>query len=274
MCGKQFSLKDGLKEAFASDVVLDLFRHNSFTHGELSFKAGELLHVNFSDPFSETPEIYLTKMGQNVPDVMPGYITKDSFDLFSCIRNPSVPLDGRVSFEASGNRGVFQIPLWRVLLSNSKNHQKNKNYRSELIDLESAFEVFIADYLRNKLNGKLKDATIVWLLKNSIENQLNIGFTELNGVPVKRMFQEEYRLWNEAVKEKRDGVVHRGLQISEEEAIKARKAVLNLMLSIDNSAVLHFQVSMNKSVTDGPYMSFGTATIGNEKKQVNWKAYA
>lgn len=256
-CGKKFNLQQGVSEAFASDIVIDVFRHNSYETGMVDVIVGNLTRIQFAQPFIDFPEITLTPYLKPV-DAVSGYVTPEGFAVFPCANGCSVGEKRQIGWHASGDRASTPFPLWRMLLSSAKNHQKKKNYRSEIVELESAFEVFISEYLGRPLLTKLRPETVDWLLKRSIEEVLRIGFTELTGSSLAKLHSEEYRKWKELVKEKRDSIVHRGTSVTAEEARDARKALFYLMVKVDSSAFAQFQIQMKNIGLDAPNMSFGT----------------
>jgi len=139
-----------------------------------------------------------------------------------------------------------------------------------LVELESAFEVFVSEFLGRSLRSKLRGETINWLLKRSIEEVLKVGFTELTGRPLSKLEPEAYARWQRSVKELRDFIVHRGAFVSDEQAREAREAVFDLMTRIDPKTIDYFAVEVEKVRSKHPNMSFGTATIkGRGNKAVN-----
>lgn len=242
VCGHHFSLQEDVKNAFSSDnpFVIHNFQFNAEEWGNVEIIVGQLKTINFSCPFDDVPHVYLTPIEKPVKAV-PGWITNAGFSIFSC-DSETLGEIRKISWSAYGNRGYVTIPLWRKLLSSSKAHQLRKDFRSELVDLESAFEVFIGEYLGVMLKNKLRDETIEWILKLSIEEQLKIGFVELKGKALRDLEPEAYIMWQKNVKEKRDKVVHRGIFITEEEAINAREAVFDFMTKIDPSTLDQFQI--------------------------------
>ncbi|RLG06343.1 MAG: hypothetical protein DRN59_03185 [Thaumarchaeota archaeon] len=245
VCGYEFSLQQGLKEAFASDnpFVARPFQYNAEESGEVEITVGQLKIVKFSKPFENAPVVYLTP--QFPVRAVPGYITNTHFSILSCDGGKGVK-KGKISWVVYGNRDYDKVPLWRRLISNAKRHQLEKDYRAEIIELESAFEVFISDFLRNHLTSKLREGTINWLLRRSIEEVLRIGFIEIAGKPLSEIYPEAYREWKKRVKELRDSVVHRGAFVNREQAQRARKAVFELMTKIDPKIIDHFAFQVNK----------------------------
>lgn len=259
VCDNKFSLQQGIKEAISSDIVADIFQYNAREFGKTEIVVGQLKTVKFSEPFEDTPQVYLTPYGKSVA-AMPGQITNSQFNIFS---SDSGTEGGSREIEwlAYGNRAYVAIPIWRKLLSNSKRHQKLKDFRSELVELESSFEVFIGEYLGKNLRKKFNDKTVSWILKLSIEEELKIGITELKGKSLKELEPDAYQRWKKSVKELRDSVVHRGTSINESQAREARGAVFDLMTKIDPMIINNFRIQFEKIELDRPSMTFGTFTI-------------
>lgn len=259
VCGNMFSLHQGVKEAISSDIAADNFQYNAREFGKIEIVIGQLKIIKFSEPFEDTPKIYLTPIGKSASTV-PGRITNSQFSIFS---SDSGTEGGRreIQWHAYGNRAYAAIPIWRKLLSNSKRHQLLKDFRSELVELESSFEVFIGEYLGKNLRKKFNDKTVSWILKLGIEQKLNIGITELKGKSLKELEPDAYERWKKSVKEPRDSVVHRGTFVNESQAREAREAVFNLMTKIDPMVIDDFRIQFEKIELDRPSVTFGRVTI-------------
>ena len=214
-CDSSFSLWQGVKEAYLGYLLSDFFVDNSRETGTIDVEVGKALWVTFAMPFEDNPKVSLTP--QFNVHAAPTHI---------------------------GKRGRDAIPLWRELLSNAKRHQIAKNHRAEIVELESAVEVFIGEYLGKNLKTKLRQKTIDWILKRGIEDQMEIGFIELTGQPVAKMHPVEYRKWQKLVKATRNNIVHRGSQVTPEQAINAQKATFDILTKIDNTALIQFQISV------------------------------
>ena len=265
VCGHKFSLQQGIKEAFSSDIpfLIHHFQYNARESGEAEVTVGQLKTISFSEPFEDTPKVYLTPHEKPVAAV-PGYITNAQFSIFSCDSGTGDETR-KITWAAFGNRAYVAIPIWRKLLSSSKEHQLKKDFRPELVDLESAFEVFIGEYLGKSLKGKLRDETVNWILKLSIEEELKIGFIELMGKPLSLLEPEAHGRWQRSVKELRDSVVHQGASMTDEQAREAREAMFDLMTRINPTTIDHFRIQMEKIRSDRPNIIFGTAIIKGTK---------
>jgi len=265
VCGKKFSLQQGVSEAFASDIPIHDFRYNSHENGRIEITVGTLTKIQFAKPFLDIPETNITPYLKPV-DAVSGYITPEGFVVFSCANGCSVNEKREIVWSASGNRASEPIPIWRLLVSNSKDQQKVKNFRSEIVELESAFEVFISEYLAKNLKTRLRQETIDWILRERTEFQMSIGYRELTGQKMSKQYPVEYGKWNDCVKQVRDRIVHQGITITPEQATDARKAFFNLLTRIDNATMEQFQIQMNEIGIDGPRYSFGMAR-GTGKQQ-------
>ncbi len=130
--------------------------------------------------------------------------------------------------------------MWRKLLASSKEHQLGQDFRQEVVDLESAFEVFVGKYLGKNLKNKLRDELINWMLKFSIEEQLKAGFIALTGKPLHELEPKAYIRWQKSVKELRDHIVHRGVSVTDGQAREAREATFDLITRIDPTTINYF----------------------------------
>jgi hypothetical protein len=214
--------------------------------------------IDFKEPFLEIPEVNLTPYLKPV-NAVTGYITLTGFAILSCANGCSIEEKRQIGWHASGNRAQIAIPLWRQLLSNSKNSQKSKNFRSEIVELESAFEVFFSEHLSKNLRTRLNQGTIDWLLKQSIKTLIAVGYREMTEKKITEQFPIEHGKWLKRVKEVRDHIVHQGMNVTPEQSLEARKAFFNFLTRIDSSTMEHFKIQMKNIGTDGPRYTFGSA---------------
>lgn len=267
ICGHKFSLQQGVKEAFISDVPSNYFQYNAHEHGETEVAVGQRRIIHFSEPFEDTPKVSLTPHGKPVAAV-PGFVTPAKFGIYSCDSGTEGEMR-KIGWNADGNRGYGAIPIWRKLISSSKEHQLRKDFRSEVVNLDSAFEVFIDEYLGRVLKNKIRHETIDWILeRRSINKKLEIGFIELSGIPLSELEPIAYGRWQEKVRKLRNDVVHRGASVTDEEARQARDAVFDLMTRIYSNTIEHFRIQLEKIRLKRPNIVFGTATIKAGKTSV------
>lgn len=242
VCDCKFSLQQGVKESFSLDnpFVIHDFQFNSQENGNVEIKIGQLKKVKFQKPFEDKPRVYLTPYLKPVQAVS-GLVTKSGFCIFSSNSGTEGEIR-KIGWGAFGNREQKGIPIWRKLLSSSKEHQLRKDFQSEIVYLESAFEVFVSEFLWKKLSTLLNDKSIKWILKFSIEEQLKIGFTILADKSLSQLEPESYGTWQREVKEIRDNVIHRGISIKADQAQKARDATFDLITRINSEALDNFRI--------------------------------
>jgi hypothetical protein len=240
VCGYRFSLQEGLKEAFSSDnpFIIHSFQYNDSEHGKVEIQIGQLKTIKFAKPFENAPRVYLTPYNKPVAAV-PGCITREQFSIFSSDSGTG-DQTREIGWAAFGNRKYGAMPIWRELLASSKEHQLRENFRQELVDLETAFEVFIGEYLGENLDGKLKDELVDWIFKLSLHQQLRAGFIALTGKSLHELQPEAHARWQKNVKQLRDAVVHKGFTVNSEQAREARQATFDFITRIDYTTIDHF----------------------------------
>ena len=112
------------------------------------------------------------------------------------------------------------------------------------MSLETAFELFASDYVLNSLRSKgIREETIKWISRRNIDDLLSIWYREATGNTAPALFEQIHRKWSEAVKNKRDAVVHRGEDVTPEQVQEARGAVFDYMIAINISTIYQFQVA-------------------------------
>jgi hypothetical protein len=241
VCGHKFSLQQGLKEAFSSDnpFMVHRFQFNALEQGMAEIEVGQLKTIKFAEPFEDLPQIYLSPHKKPVAAVA-GHVTAVQFSIFSS--DSGIRSETReIGWAAYGNRKYAAIPIWRKLLASSKEHQLRKDFRQEVVDLESAFEVFIGEYLGENLKGKLRAELVSWILKEfTIDAQLKMGFIALTGKTLSELEPKASTRWHQKVKELRDHVVHRGDSVNEGQAKEAREATFDLITRIDGATISYF----------------------------------
>ncbi len=244
-CGNSFSLWEGVGAfyVFSDSLMADFFIHNGRERGVIDVDVGKAVRLSFANPFEDTPRVNVTP--QFDVYAAPTMIGKQGFTLLTCFGGKGESI-GKISWFASGTRREEVAPIWRGLLSNAKEHQLAKNYRSEIVELDSAFEVFVGEYLSNNLKEMFAQEIITWVLnQHNIGEPLEIGFILLNGKPLEKLYSEEYHVWKKHVRKKRNDIVHRGLGATKKDAEDARKATFDIMTKIDNSVLPQFQVELN-----------------------------
>jgi len=242
VCDCKFSLQQGVKESFSIDnpFVIHDFQFNSQENGSVKIKIGQLKRIKFCKPFEDKPQIYLTPYLKPVY-VASGFVTNTGFSIFSSDSGAEGETR-EIGWSAFGNCAQKGIPVWRKLLSDSKEHQLRKDFQSEIVYLESAFELYIAEYIGERLRTKLRNETVDWILNRSITEVLTVGFREIKGEPLSKLEPEAHGRWQNNVKKLRDSVVHRGTPVEAGQARKAREATFDLITRISPTAIEHFRI--------------------------------
>ena len=242
VCDSKFSLQQGVKESFSIDnpFVIHDFQFNSQENGSVEIEIGQLKKIEFHNPFENKPQIYLTPYLKPAKAV-PGHITKKGFCIFSS-NSTTIGEIRQIGWSAFGNREQKGIPIWRKLLSSSKEYQLSKDFRTEVVYLASAFEVFISEYVAKNLGSKLRDETVNHIINLDIGEQLKIVFLELKGKPLSKIERKAYNKWNKKVRIVRNDILHRGTQITSKQAQNARDATFDLITRINLETLDHFKI--------------------------------
>lgn len=253
VCHDVFSLQQGVKESFSIDnpFAIHDFQFNAQERGKIELRVGKLEKIEFQKPFENKPEIYLTPYLKPVRAV-PGYISTDSFCIFSTCSGAEGEVR-EIGWLAYGNRKQNGIPIWRALLSSSKEYQLNKDFRTEVVYLESAFEVFVSEYIGDRLKPKLRAETIDWLLGHGITEVLRAGFKEITGKPLSKLEPKAYKNWEKNVRDVRNNVIHRGKTVDNDSARKAREAVFEIITRIEPRVLFDFMINILNYEVKAPF---------------------
>jgi hypothetical protein len=243
VCGLKFSLHEGVREAFTSDIALQHFLYNSNERGAIDAEGGKSVRIKFVMPFEDVPTVQFTPTFH--VQVAAGYVSPDAFTML-CNSVAGSQKKGVIGWSALGHRFEQNIPIWRTLLTSSKENQLRKNFRSEIVELEAAIEVFIGECFGKTFGAKLSQKTIEQMLNFSVEQQMKIAFREVRGKTLEQLCPKEYANWQKHVNTVRNDIVHRGLKPSKEQAKNARRSTFELLVKADNSALDAFQVNINQ----------------------------
>jgi len=118
----------------------------------------------------------------------------------------------------------YQISIEDELLINAKNEWFYDNFRIAVIEAETAFEVFIDEYIAKKYREKgISTLKIENILKAGLENLLEDHVKKLSGYDFKN--SNEYQEWKEKAYSIRNGIVHDGKSTNKPEAWNAIQSV-------------------------------------------------
>ena len=183
VCGHFFSLVEGINEAFTMDLnhVVNYFASNTVQSGDVRLRPGWIRPVKFPKPFSSRPAVYLFA-NSNPPDVVPGHTDNYGFRIFTGKWLEAVREEYQVSWTAYGNVDEDDIPIWRKIISIAKNDQSRNDFRLEVVNLGSAVELFVKEYLRPMLRMKgFTGLEIDEALRKGIEVIMSKFFKEATG---------------------------------------------------------------------------------------------
>jgi len=242
VCPCSFSIQQGVKESFSIDnpFVIHDFQSNYQENGAVEINVGQLKVVEFRKPFENKPTIYLTPYEKPVI-VVPGLVSNSRFSIFSYQTGADGELR-QLSWSAYGNRAQSGVPIWRKLLSSSKDYQLDRDFRSEVVYLESALEIFVAEFLGDRLKHKLRNETIDWILGHGITEILRAGFREVESKPLSQLMPKAYSSWERHLRDLRNSVIHRGQSVDSEQARAAREATFEIITRINPASLEHFKI--------------------------------
>jgi hypothetical protein len=244
VCQKSFSLIEGVRESFVSEhtFLIHDFQSNSVHSGMIRGKVGLAVKVTFPKPFDLKPDVYITPTTPT--SIATSNVNPTGFYLHASKLKENESDEFECGWSAFGTINDMTIPLWRKLITNAKNAQLRHDYRLQLVELETAFELFAFDYVLNSLQSKgIREETIKWISRRNIDELLSVWFQEATGNKASVLFAQIHSKWFNAVKNLRDGVVHHGVNVTREQVQEARGAVFDYMIAINISTIDQFRVA-------------------------------
>ena len=152
-----------------------------------------------------------------------------------------------------GNKYGLETPLWRQLLANAKGYEINRNFRMEIVELETAFEVFLYEYLKPKLKPLFTEPIVETIFKHfrRMEDVTTLVFEMATGKKLREILKEAnleklYGVWKEFGKDKRDKILHRGEEVSKSEAKKAFEAVFKMIVFLEPKSLEYLKTSLEE----------------------------
>jgi len=248
-CGNEFDILDGISEVITSDnpFIQYTLRSNFSILGTSEITLGQLKEVDLKEKLDEIHRIFLTPISTAPYPVFCEAINRGGSRfaiLSSKLKDLPYPDNIQIGWVVYGNKQGFDIPLWRKLLSNAKGYEINGDFRMAIVELETAFEIFIVEYLRKGLKDKYSPNVLEHLFQHfkRVEDELTILFEIATGKTLRQILKEAnqpklYSKWQQHVKEKRDRTVHRGENIEEKEFKEGFKSVFKIILLLDPEAL-------------------------------------
>ena len=255
-CGKKFDIIDGLTETITTDNIFIQYtlRSNYALFGLSEVIPGEVKAVNLKDRFSEIHKIFLTATGPSPVYCKPAKISNSRFLIISSkYKGHLYPEKIQVSWVVYGNKRGVETPLWRQLLSNAKGYEIESNYRMEIVELETAFEVFLAEYLKPRLEKICTDQIVEMIFEHfrRMEDVTTLVFKVATGKKLKEMLEDVGRAelhgnWKKYVKDQRDRILHRGQEISKIQAKKAFETVFKIIVILEPKSLEYLYTSFEE----------------------------
>lgn len=239
-CRKRLSLSQAAMNFLLSDNVFAAYEIRSSWHerGKVRINVGQSTRVEFRRSPARVLHVFISP-DQKVKVESSG-VTKNGFMIVSSKLPSQKTTSTRVGWLAVGEAEGHHTVPWRQALADSKGYELRKDSNMQIVTAETAFELFVDDFLSTRL--KLKHNTIRWVQKRSIEEKVSIWYGEAVGQSLPSQFKQEYSHWQRDAKELRDSIVHRRCQTTLQRGKAAFKAVIYLVSRIDPKWFLNFLV--------------------------------
>jgi Tfp pilus assembly protein PilF len=253
--------------------IIQYFANNTIQSGDVDVRLGWIRPVRFPKPFAKQPTVYITMFDESV-EAVAGQVNTQGFRIFTGRSLVATKAEYQVSWNAFGTIEDKSIPIWRKMISIAKNDQLRADFRLELVNLESAFEIFVSQYLRPLLekNGIIGDR-LDWVLRRGIERKMSKWFKEATGQEAREWYGSLHERWKTDAKDLRNAVVHHGETVDQEKAKKARSVIIDYILSIDARSVEYFMIKVSKNIMQKkPVEVFGVGnvTAGTNSVTINF----
>lgn len=255
-CGNNFVLLDGVTEIITTDNIFlqYMLRSNHVILGKSEVIPGELEVVDLKSRFKEIHHVFLTPTGSQPIRCEPVIIGDSKFLIVSSlVKSSRFPRKIQVLWSVYGNKHGLETPLWRQLLANAKGYEINKDFRMEIVELETAFEVFLYEYLKPKLKTMCTDQIMEMIFQHfrRMEDITNFVFKIPTGKTLRGMLKEAnrdklYGIWKECVKDQRDKILHKGEGVTNSQAKKAFEAVFKIIVFLEPKSLEYLQTSLEE----------------------------
>lgn len=264
VCHHSFSLIEGISEAFTMDLdfLILYFANNTVQSGNVIIRLGWIRPVKFPKRFEKQPTVYLT-ISDSPVNAVAGDINAIGFRVFTGRSLEATKEEYQVAWSAYGSTEEIEIPIWRKILSLAKNDQLRKDFRLEVVNLESAFEIFVKEHLKPLLQQKgIIGQRLDWVLRRGIDLFMSKWFKVATGQEASERYGELHERWQKEAKDLRNDVVHHGAPVDSHSSQLARKAIIDYILAIEPEAAEHFMVSVSRNIDrKKPVEVFGVGTL-------------
>jgi len=232
-CKNQFSVSQGILNHFCSENIFAAYiiKSSWIEVGTTNIQTGQIAAVNFATTPAKVFKIFLTPLGSRPVILEPTHTTAKGFNILSSTLPGEPPTSAMVNWTAFGESEGYRAVPWKQALADSKSYELQKDSNMEVVTSELAFELFVDEFLRNKV--RLRPNTMARLLRRTIEEKVSIWYAEATGQSLGTQFPSQYAAWQKNTKEVRDRVIHKGYQTNPQQGKDAFKAAIELISRID-----------------------------------------
>jgi len=255
-CEYKFDILDGVSEIITADnpFIQYTLRSNHALVGLSEIVPGQAKTVHLKDVFSEIHKIFLTPAGGQLIYCKPEKIGNSGFLIMSSkLEGRQYPEEIQVSWIVYGNKRGVETPLWRQILSNAKGYEIDKDYRMEIVELETAFEVFLTEYLKLRLEQKCAGNVVETIFKHirRMDDVTADIFKVTTGQKLRDMLRNGnrpklYANWKKYVKEQRNRILHRGFKVDKAQAKKAFETIFKIILFLEPKSLEYLYTSFEE----------------------------
>lgn len=235
--GHKFSFSDAISKAAGTQHVFQnlMFVSDAIFVGRETTQVGKLSTIKLPDNVRKLNYVTIT------PHFIPGYrsfavpwgvndpyFSHENIDSFHVLTSVA-PIEGEtsvdfpktVTFEWAAYAVQEQCPAWKELLHRAKHSERIRDYRTAVIEADSAFETFVTEILAQKLNEMGIPPKIVTRILDHRGEKMSW---------VEGLFPKFRRSdWNKKVAEPRNKAMHKGDEIKESEASECFKAIFEFL---------------------------------------------
>jgi len=234
-CQHQLSVSEGILNHFYSENIFAqyIIRSSWFDSGTVEIRVGQVANVEYNTIPEKVFRVFLTPQ-KHLIYVEPCGTTSKGFQILSStgINNePTFLTAVDVSWLAFGESIGHQAASWKQSLADSKGYELQNDPTMQIVSAEMAFELFIDDFLVNRL--QMKPETVEWVQRRTIDEKVSTWYREAIGQTLSAQFPREHSAWHSTTKEFRDKIVHRKYSASPQEGKQAFRAALELISRID-----------------------------------------
>ena len=239
-CGNAFDLPDPRDQCILSDNVLVRLGALSNHHegGFVDVTPGGSTKVTFSRAFDYPCRAFLTPRGSQLIYAKEAFLDKTCMVLLAGrhTTDPGPSLAIEVSWSVYGLIGIDALPAWYVQFYAAATHLANGLFKPALLDYAGAFELFLEEHLRLRLEGRFGGDCAELILRKSwrVEDRCK-DILELAAGHKMTERADVYQPWDIHVRQPRNDLAHgKGVAVGPEEAENAHQATYQAIRWIES----------------------------------------